>query len=201
MVEEESPISEHSGVFINPAKQALKAEGGHWVIPEGTILAGASTRAMAYLLDSIFVMGVLYLITSILGGQAGSIVQAYNLGLALSGGKGTVLFFADWFLIFAGNFVYHKFTGLRYGRTYAQRWMGLAVVREDGEALTKSDWDGRALRKMKYAIPMLGLLLFGVRDLLLISKRHTHQSSIDLSVGSIVVDGTSLPPALRKHLR
>ena len=45
------------------------------------------------------------------------------------------------------------------------------------------------------------MLLFGIRDLMLIHKRHTHQSSIDLTVGSIVVDGTSLPPALRKHLR
>ena len=201
MTDQENPISTHPGEFINPAKEAVKAAGGHWVIPEGTILAGASTRALAYMLDTIFVMGVLYLLTSILGGQAASIVQAYNLGLALSGGKGTVLFLADWFLIFSGNYLYHKFTGIRYGRSYAQRWFGLAVVLEDGEPLVKSDWDARALRKMKYAIPVLGMVLFGIRDLILIHKRHTHQSSIDLTVGSIVVDGTSLPPALRKHLR
>ncbi len=201
MTEQENPISTHPGEFVNPAKEAVKAAGGHWVIPEGTILAGASTRALAYMIDTIFVMGVLYLLTSILGGQAASIVQAYNLGLALSGGKGTVLFFADWFLIFSGNYLYHKFTGIRYGRSFAQRWFGLAVVLEDGKPLVKSDWDARALRKMKYAVPVLGMVLFGIRDLILIHKRHTHQSSIDLTVGSIVVDGTSLPPALRKHLR
>tara|TARA_B110000116_G_scaffold247828_1_gene240453 strand:- start:622 stop:1227 length:606 start_codon:yes stop_codon:yes gene_type:complete len=201
MTEQENPISTHQGTFINPAKEAVKAAGGHWIIPEGTILAGAFTRAMAYMIDTIFVMGVLYLLTSILGGQAASIVQAYNLGLALSGGKATVLFFANWFLIFSGNYLYHKFTGLRYGRSYAQRWLGLAVVLEDGKPLVKSDWDARAIRKMKYAIPVLGAILFGIRDLILIHKRHTHQSSIDLTVGSIVVDGTSLPPALRKHLR
>jgi hypothetical protein len=36
---------------------------------------------------------------------------------------------------------------------------------------------------------------------LLIQKRHTHQSSIDLNVGSIVADGNSLAPAFRKHLK
>jgi uncharacterized RDD family membrane protein YckC len=156
---------------------------------------------MAYLMDTIFVMGVLYLLTSILGGQAASIVQAFNLSLASSGGRGTALFIVDWFLIFGGNFLYHKHTGIRFGRSFAQRWFGIAVVREDGKTLTRKDWDVRAFRKMKYAIPGIGLLWFGVRDILLIRQRHTHQSSIDLVVGSIVADGSSLPPACRKHLR
>ncbi len=174
---------------------------GHWPIPEGTILARATTRAFAYIMDTIFVMGVLYLLTSILGGQTASIVQAYNLGLLQSGGRGTALFFVDWFLIFGANYLYHKYTGIRFSRTLAQRWLGLAVVREDGSALTRIDWDKRALKKVKYAIPVIGLLWFGIRDLLLIQKRHTHQSSIDLNVGSIVADGNSLAPAFRKHLK
>ena len=85
MTEQESPISTHQGEFVNPAKAAVKAAGGHWIIPEGTILAGASTRALAYMIDTVFVMGVLHLITSLLSGGVASIVQAYNLGLALSG--------------------------------------------------------------------------------------------------------------------
>ncbi len=201
MSEDEPTISHHSGGNINPAKMAVQENSGHWPIPEGVVLARATTRAFAYIMDTIFVMGILYLLTSILGGQAASIVQAYNVGLLFSGGRGTALFFVNWFLIFGANYLYHKYTGIRFSRTLAQRWMGLAVVREDGGELTRSDWDRRALRKIRYAIPVIGLLIFGVKDILLIQKRHTHQSSIDLTIGSIVVDGNSLSPANRKHLR
>ena len=182
-------------------KEIVEEASKHWSIPEGTILARVTTRAFAYIMDTIFVMGVLYLLTSILGGQAASIVQAYNLGLLLSGGRGTALFIVNWFLIFGANYLYHKYTGIRFGRTLAQRWLGLAVVREDGSALTRLDWDKRALRKIRYVVPVIGLLWFGIRDSLLIQKRHTHQSSIDLTVGSIVVDGNSLSPTFRKHLK
>ena len=201
MSEDDMAISHHSGGNINPAKMAVQEKYGHWPIPEGVILARATTRAFAYIMDTIFVMGILYLLTSIIGGQAASIVQAYNIGLLFSGGRGPVLFFVNWFLIFGGNYLYHKYTGIRFARTLAQRWMGLAIVREDGAALTRLDWDRRALRKIKYAIPVIGLLIFGVKDILLIQKRHTHQSSIDYTVASIVVDGNSLSPANRKHLR
>tara|TARA_B100001123_G_C15275151_1_gene1011865 strand:+ start:675 stop:1280 length:606 start_codon:yes stop_codon:yes gene_type:complete len=201
MSDDEMAITHHSGDNINPAKMAVQENSGHWPIPEGAILARATTRAFAYIMDTIFVMGVLYLLTSILGGQAASIVQAYNIGLLFSGGRGTVLFIVNWFLIFGGNYLYHKYTGIRFARTLSQRWMGLAVVREDGAALTRLEWDKRALRKIKYAIPVVGLLIFGIKDILLIQKRHTHQSSIDLAVGSIVVDGNSLSPSNRKHLR
>ena len=200
MSSEDSPISLHSGDLINPAREAVRQTDEHWKIPEGTILAGVSTRIMAYLMDTIFVMGVLYLLTSILGGQSASIVQAFNTSLAMSGGRGTVLWAADWFLIFSGNYLYYKQTGVKFGRSLAQRWMGLAVVKIDGKPLTSSEWSRRAAKKLRYAIPLIGLFWFGIRDVRLIVKRHTHQSSIDLAVGSIVVDGTSLPPACRSHL-
>ena len=106
MSEDDMAISHHSGGNINPAKMAVQEKYGHWPIPEGVILARATTRAFAYIMDTIFVMGILYLLTSIIGGQAASIVQAYNIGLLFSGGRGTVLFFVNWCLIFGGNYYY-----------------------------------------------------------------------------------------------
>ena len=78
--------------------------------------------------------------------------------------------------------------------------LGLAVVVEDGSGMTSQMWDTRALRKLLYLIPVLNLYL-GAYDLARISQRHTHQSNIDLHVGSIVVHADSLPPASRRHIR
>ena len=44
-------------------------------------------------------------------------------------------------------------------------------------------------------------IYFGSYDLARISQRHTHQSNIDLRVGSIVAHANSLPPANRKHIK
>lgn len=201
MSDEETPVSHHTGGPVNPAKAAVAAAGDHWNLPEGVVLAGTFPRAFAYIMDTIFVMGVLYLLTSILGGQAGSIVQAFNIELLLMGGRGTALFLADWFLIFGAHYLYHLHTGVRFSRTFGQRWMGFAIVREDGSQLNRSEWQRRAASKLKYALPVIGALWFGIRDMVLIHKRHTHQSSIDLKVGTIVVEGSSLPVAMRKHLK
>ncbi len=191
----------HGGALVNPAKELVQGSRDHWNLPEGVVLAGTVSRAFAYIMDTIFVMGVLYLITSVLGGQAGSIVQAFNLQLLLMGGRGTALFVVDWFLIFGAHYLYHLHTGVRFSRTLAQRWMGFAVVREDGSRLSRRGWQRRAAAKLRYAIPLIGALWFGLRDLNRIHKRHTHQSSIDLKVGTIVVEGSSLPVSMRGHLR
>lgn len=201
MSDGEPVISHHQGGNVNPAKMAVQEDSSNVTIPEGTIFASTGTRAFAYILDTIFVMGVLYLLTSILGGQAASIVQAYNISLLTGGGKSTTLFIVNWFLIFGANYFYHKYTGIKFSRTLAQRWLGLAIVKDDGGPLSRMDWDRRALRKICYAIPVIGWLWFGFRDMIRIHRRHTHQSSIDLVVASIVVDGNSLPPTNRKHLK
>jgi hypothetical protein len=77
---------------------------------------------------------------------------------------------------------------------------GIAVIAEDGSGMTSQMWDRRALRKLLYLLPVLNLY-FGAYDLARISQRHTHQSNIDLHVGSIVAHADSLPPASRRHIR
>ncbi len=77
---------------------------------------------------------------------------------------------------------------------------GIAVLAEDGSAMTSQMWDQRSRRKLVFLIPILNIIQ-GIRELARISQRHTHQSNIDLHVGSIVAHADSLPPANRKHIK
>ena len=98
------------------------------------------------------------------------------------------------------HWLYWRLTGLRYSRSLGQRMFGIAVLAEDGSAMTSQMWDQRAWRKLVFLIPILNIIQ-GVRELARISQRHTHQSNIDLHVGSIVAHADSLPPANRKHIK
>ena len=66
--------------------------------------------------------------------------------------------------------------------------------------MTSKMWEIRALKKLAYLIFPFSIY-FGAYDLARISQRHTHQSNIDLRVGSIVAHANSLPPANRKHIK
>ena len=106
----------------------------------------------------------------------------------------------NWVLIIQMNYLYHKYTISSMGRSLGQRWFGLAVVREDGEPLHRTDCGRRSISKLQYLIPVLNLF-FLYKDGRYIRNRHTHQSSIDLACASIVVVANSLPPEKRSHLR
>ena len=103
-------------------------------------------------------------------------------------------------LILGAHWLYWRWTGLRYSRSLGQRMFGIAVLAEDGSAMTSKMWDQRARRKLIFLIPILNIIQ-GIRELARISQRHTHQSNIDLHVGSIVAHADSLPPANRKHIK
>ena len=98
------------------------------------------------------------------------------------------------------HWFYWKYTGLYYSRSFGQKLMGLAVLAEDGSEMTNRMWEIRAMKKLVYLIFPLSFY-FGAYDLARISQRHTHQSNVDLRVGSIVAHANSLPPANRKHIK
>jgi uncharacterized RDD family membrane protein YckC len=128
----------------------------------------------------------------------GQIIDAWNL--TLWGSSNFHYSLAMALLIFAAHWLYWRLTGLRYSRSLGQRMFGIAVLAEDGSAMTSQMWDQRAWRKLVFLIPILNIIQ-GVRELARISQRHTHQSNIDLHVGSIVAHADSLPPANRKHIK
>ena len=88
----------------------------------------------------------------------------------------------------------------QFSRSLGQRSMGLAVLVDDGSEMTSEMWDRRAFRKLVYLIPVVNLIV-GSYEVARIFQRHTHQTNIDLSVGSIVAQADSLPPANRRHIR
>ena len=191
MADHDSPISLQGGGTL--AKQILTAEeGGHWPVPEGTVLASGIRRIAALSVDVVIVTTILMV------ASRGQIIDAWNLTLWISTNFHYALAMAG--LILVSHWLYWRLTGLRYSRSLGQRMFGIAVLAEDGSAMTSQMWDQRALRKLVFLIPILNIVQ-GVRELSRISQRHTHQSNIDLHVGSIVAHADSLPPANRKHIK
>lgn len=191
MADHDSPISLQGGGTL--AKQILSAEeGGHWPVPEGTILASGVRRTAALSVDIIIVTTTLMVVSR------WQIMNAWNLTLWNSPDFHYALGMA--FILLVGHWLYWRLTGLRFSRSLGQRMFGLAVLAEDGSAMTSQMWDERAARKLVFLIPILNMIQ-GARELNRIAKRHTHQSNIDLHVGSIVAHANSLPPANRKHIK
>ena len=187
----DSPISLQGDGTL--AKQLVAAEdGGHWPVPEGTILASGVSRVAAFSVDVVIVTTILMVVTG------WCIMDAWNITLWSSPDFHFALAMAV--ILLTTHWLYWRLTGLRYSRSLGQRMFGLAVLAEDGSAMTSAMLDERAARKLVFLIPVLNVV-FGIIELRRISSRHTHQSNIDLHVGSIVVHADSLPPANRKHVR
>ena len=192
MADHDSPIQLNRGGGTL-AQQIVSAEdGGHWPLPEGAILASGVRRAVAFTVDVVIVTTILMVLTK------SQIINAWNVTLWTSADFHYALAHASVVLI--AHWLYWRFTGLSFSRSLGQRMFGIAVVAEDGSGMTSRMWDQRALRKLLYLLPVLNLVL-GAYDLARISQRHTHQSNIDLHVGSIVAHAVSLPPASRRHIR
>lgn len=191
LADHDSPISLQGGGTL--AKQLVAAEdGGHWPVPEGTILASGVSRVAAFSVDVVIVTTILMVVT------AWRIMDAWNITLWSSPDFHFALAMAV--ILLTAHWLYWRLTGLRYSRSLGQRMFGLAVLAEDGSAMTSAMLDERAARKLVFLIPVLNVV-FGIIELRRISSRHTHQSNIDLHVGSIVAHADSLPPANRKHVR
>jgi hypothetical protein len=187
----DSPITINKG-STTIAKALVSEDGGHWPVPEGTILASGVRRVVSFVIDYIIVSSILLLITG------GDLLIAWNLDVWMSSDFHYSL--AMLLILLISHWLYWKYTGLYYSRSFGQKLMGLAVLAEDGSEMTSKMWEQRAFKKLRYMIFPFSIY-FGSYDLARISQRHTHQSNIDLHVGSIVAHANSLPPANRKYIR
>mgnify|MGYP000855860372 CR=1 FL=1 len=191
MSNHENPISLNSGNG-NLAKAIVSQKEGHWSVPEGTILASRVDRLAAFVLDVVVITTILLFITK------GKIYYAWNISMWLSTDIHYSIMMA--FVIFGSHWLYWRYSGIYLSRSLGQKLFGLAVVADDGSEMTSKMWEIRALKKLGYLIFPFSIY-FGSYDLARISQRHTHQSNIDLRVGSIVAHANSLPPANRKHIK
>ncbi len=103
-------------------------------------------------------------------------------------------------ILLTTHWLYWRVTGLAFSRSLGQKVLGIAVVSDDGGEVTSNMWDRRAFGKILYLLPLINIYL-GVYELARISQRHTHQTNLDLRVGTIVAESGSLPPASRRKIR
>ena len=129
LADHDSPISLQGGGTL--AKQLVAAEdGGHWPVPEGTILAGGVSRVAAFSVDVVIVTTILMVVTG------WRIMDAWNITLWSSPNFHFALAMAV--ILLTTHWLYWRLTGLRYSRSLGQRMIGLAVLDEDGSAMTSA---------------------------------------------------------------
>ncbi|MEC7686684.1 MAG: RDD family protein, partial [Candidatus Thermoplasmatota archaeon] len=181
MADHESPIQLNVGGGTL-AKQIVASEQDHVTLPDGVILASGVRRVVAFTVDVVIITTILMIATG------GRLIDAWNLTL-----WGSVDFhfaLAHALILLVAHWLYWRLTGLAYSRSLGQRLFGLAVIAEDGSALTSEMWDSRSLRKLLLLIPLLNIYV-GAYELARISQRHTHQTNVDVHVGSIVAHSDS----------
>ncbi len=190
MGDHDSPISIHSGGTL--AKAIVSQEQDHWSVPEGAILASWARRLVSFVIDVTIVYSVLNLTSR------GMVANALNVTLWTSSEFHYSVAFAA--ILLTSHWLYWRVTGLMFSRSLGQKLLGIAVVKDDGSTVTSKMWDRRAAGKLLYLLPVLNLY-FGIYELARISQRHTHQSDLDLRVGTIVAHSASLPPGSRRHIK
>lgn len=162
-------------------------------VPEGVLLSPAWKRAAAYILDFLVIMFIPSLFT---GGEI--IFWLWNFEMLITLPQYVV---GHWLLVFGLHYLYFSYTGKWMGRSLGQRWFRIALVHDDATPLGQLHWGRRAWKKTKYAVPVIGLLFFGVRDFIRIRNDERHQSSIDATENTVAAVDWSLPPATRSMLR
>jgi hypothetical protein len=162
---------------------------------KGIVIAIWWKRAIAYALDSIFVIGLLFLFTK------GQISFAWELIILIENPMDNFYWFVmNWFLIFATFWLYFKYSGKSMQRSLGQRFMKLAIIYGDCTTVPEDNWGKRAFYKLRYVLPIIGIII-GILDLIKIMRDETHQSRIDWYTNTIVVMEWSLPIEIRSILK
>ncbi|MAM35887.1 MAG: hypothetical protein CL988_01830 [Euryarchaeota archaeon] len=186
----DSPVSVHQG--SGTLAQAVLSTA-----PEGMLIAPAWKRAAAYMLDVVLLTLVLHLLT-------GQTLMYYlmNYSLVTQGAEYVAGVAVNWALFFGSHYLYFKYTGRTFGRSFAQRGFRIAVVHDNGTLLEQHHWGPRAFGKLIYLIPVVGILWFGMRDFLRgRSKDAEYRTSLDIKNHTVAAVDWSLPSETRLRLR
>ena len=186
----DSPVSVHQG--SGTLAQAVLSTA-----PEGMLIAPAWKRAAAYMLDVVLLTLVLHLLT-------GQTLMYYlmNYSLVTQGAEYVAGVAVNWALFFGSHYLYFKYTGRTFGRSFAQRGFRIAVVHDNGTLLEQHHWGPRAFGKLIYLIPVVGILWFGMRDFLRgRSKDSEYRTSLDIKNHTVAAVDWSLPSETRLRLR
>ena len=169
--------------------KALVGDG----VPEGVYLAHAWKRGAAYILDNFVIMSILFIAT-----RGVFVYRLWNILEFASTPHITIL---HWLILLGMHWLYFKYTGSWLGRSLGQRWFGIALVHGDASPLGESHWGRRAARKLIYALPVVGLVIFALIDYVRIKGDEKHQSSIDTAENTVAAVYWSLPWETRSTMR
>ena len=185
----ERPVSLHQGG--GTLAQAVLASA-----PEGMLIAPVWKRIAAFILD---VVAISLLIEVLSRFQFLSVLASWGyLGEA---SEYKISFIVTWMIFFSAFYLYWKYTGRAYGRSLGQRAFRIAIVHDNGTVLEKHHWGPRAVSKLVYLLPIIGLLWFGMRDAVKArSKDEEYRTSIDIKNHTVAAVDWSLPVETRNKL-
>lgn len=161
--------------------------------PEGMLIAPIWKRVVALALDAFLITVVIGMLTR---GSFYFYLVAFDL-LLTSQAPFVILSLVMHITIY---WLYFKYTGKTYGRSFGQRAMRIAIVHDDGSLLGEAHWGRRAIHKTCYIIPIIGVLI-GLYHIVKILKNPSHRSPIDLANHTVAAVDWSLPVITRQGLR
>ena len=165
--------------------------------PEGMLIAPVWKRVAAFMLDVVVLTLVLHFLT---GQKLLFYLMSYSL--LTEGTRYIAAFLINWGLFFGAHYLYFKYTGRTFGRTFAQRGFRIAIVHDNGTLLEEHHWGPRAFGKLVYLLPVVGILWFGLRDALRgRSKESEYRTSVDVKNHTVAAVDWSLPSETRLKLR
>lgn len=165
--------------------------------PEGMLIAPVWKRVAAFVLDVLLVTLVIELLT--MGRFLETIVQ---YGWLFEGVRYGSFFLLNYVVFGSAFYLYFKYTGQTIGRSLGQRGFRIAIVHDNGTLLEGHHWGPRSLAKLVYLIPVVGILWFGLRDVIRgQSKEAEYRTRIDTKNHTVAAVDWSLPSETRLRLR
>ena len=165
--------------------------------PEGMLIAPAWKRVAAFMLDVVLISVVLSFAT---GGRL--LAALFDMSLLTVDARTGAFFLLNWFVFLSAFYLYFKYTGRTFGRTFAQRGFRIAIVHDNGTLLEQHHWGPRAIGKLVYLLPIVGVLWFGLRDVLRgRSENSEYRTALDVKNHTVAAVDWSLPSETRLRLR
>ena len=190
----EDVVSIHSGA--GTLAQQVMAQA-----PEGMLIAPVWKRVAAFILDTLLITIVLGFISSLRAPQP-IVAELLQFSYFTEGPRYTAFFFMNWVIFFVSFWLYFKYTGKAYSRSLGQRAFRIAIVHDNGTILEDHHWGSRAFGKLKYLIPVIGWLIFGLSDAYKAqSKDSEYRTSVDIKNHTVAAVDWSLPSETRFRLK
>ena len=185
----DSPVTVYQGGTL--AQQALSSA------PEGMLIAPVWRRVTAFALDVVAVSLVLHLLS-----RFTFLEVLISWSYLVEDTRYALSFAVTWVIFFASLWMYWKYTGRAFGRSLGQRALRIAIVHDNGTLLELHHFGPRAFDKLRYMIPIIGVIWFGMRDILRArSKGAEYRTSVDVNNHTVAAVDWSLPSDTRLNLK